>query len=86
MSKYVDGIEHPTEKQFEKSEREIREYTVLVSGDNWDSADAYDALQVVLRSANTMRNYYRQLLINERSKRRGDDVETSHTSESKCTS
>ena len=58
MSEYVDGIERPTKNQFEQSERVIREYTVLVSRDDYDSADAFDELQHVLRSANTMRNYY----------------------------
>jgi ABC-type antimicrobial peptide transport system ATPase subunit len=57
MAYWVDGIELPT-----KGNLLIREHTLPFSDDDFDSTDSFDILQDVLRSANTVRNYYRQLL------------------------
>jgi hypothetical protein len=61
MAPWIDGIEHPTKTQFEEHDRVIRKYTLLVDDGHFESADSFDILPDVLRSANTVRNYYKRL-------------------------
>jgi hypothetical protein len=79
----ISGIEPPTKTQFEEHDRIIRKYTVLVPDPDLESVDSFDVLQDVLRSANTVRNYYKRLEMERGSKRRRD---TPNVSDSKCTS
>jgi hypothetical protein len=82
MAYWTDGIERPTKEQFEEHDRTIRKYTILVGDDDFESADSFDILQDVLRSANTVRNYYKRLLT--RGGRR-DGIDIPNVSDSKCT-
>lgn len=85
MSYYIEGIERPNRKDFEKHDREIRKYTILVAADDFDSADSFEVLQEVLHSANTVRTYLDQFLKGGGSKRRRGSVDAPNVSDSKCT-
>jgi hypothetical protein len=84
MDEWLDGIEHPTQQEFEEHDRIIRKYTLLVPDSDFDSGNSYYILKLVLRSANTVRNYHRQPQAGRGSKRRRDDVDTPNGSDSKC--
>lgn len=85
MSDWVEGIKRPSRQDFEKHDRVIQKYTILLIDDDFDSTDSYDILQKVLRSANTLRNYFNQLPIGGGSKRRRGSVDAPNVSDSKCT-
>jgi hypothetical protein len=84
MSQWVNGIERPTQQEFEVHDGIIRKYTILVLGDDFKSADSLSVLQDVLFSANTVRNYYGRLLMGGGSKRRRGNVDTLNVSDGKC--
>jgi hypothetical protein len=58
MNRYHSGIKTPTEKDCEIAEHDILNSSVNL--ENLESADAYDELQDVLHSANTIINFYKQ--------------------------
>jgi hypothetical protein len=58
INRYHYGIKTPTEKDCEIAEHDILKSSVNL--ENLDSADAYDELQDVLHSANTIINFYKQ--------------------------
>ena len=82
MVYWIDDIERPSKEDFEKHDRAIRKLTLLVSDPEFDSGEAYDTLQNALRSANTVRNYYQQLLSRGNPKRHKDDADTASDSKS----
>ena len=81
MAYWIDGIERPSKEDFEKHDRTIRKLTLLVSDPDFDSGDAYDTLQDRC-NANTVRNYYQQLLSRWSPKRHRDDADTPSDSKS----
>jgi hypothetical protein len=63
MHKYANGVERPTKRDFETSERTLDDYTNEVGSSDWDSSAMNgEDIEEILHSANTVLNYHKQHL------------------------
>ena len=90
MPEYVTGIERPTERDFQASERTLKDYTDTVTSSDWvfSSMNGED-IEEILHSANTVLKYHHQHLgpsesqTGTRAKRRGE-IDSRDSSGGRC--